>query len=288
MAPLATVKNALEMETPKLQGFKIMSVGWPVIQSTDITEWEGLNLESLRQRFSHQLGSHHLGLHGNADQALIAALAECENISTGTTLRIAEQSTVTFYNETVVPLLRVVNPGEVFTQFSTLFPGTVRPTMPQKARNLRFDYYVGLRDSALSGLVVGLFVAESDFAERALSGDEKAQLRSKIQLGRLANMCYAANTNYGFIHTEEELMVCRFRRGILSRRWKAEGQSVYCTEPQPEELTTRLALWFHCMLAISEKQTRANWTWKTVGELLEAFVCALVGLLWYVCFSRGL
>lgn len=292
MVSPTTVKNALEKETPKLQGFKIMSVrarpGWPVIQSTDITEWEGFNLESLTQRFSRQLGFHYLGLHGNADQALIAALSECENSSEDATLRVAEQSTVTFYNDAVLPLLWVVNPGEVFAQFSTLFPGTVRPTMPRKARNMRFDYYIGLRDSYLSGLVVGLFVAEADFAGRALLGGEEAQLRSKTQLRRLANMCQAANTNYGFIQTEGELMVCRFRRAILSRRWKAEVQSVYCVEPQPKELTTRLALWFLCMLAISEKQSRANWQCNARCELLGAAVCAFVGLLSYVWFSRTL
>lgn len=144
------------------------------------------------------------------------------------TIRIAERSTVTFYNDGVVPLLRLVNPGELFTQFSTLFPGTVRPRMPHKARNLRFDYYIGLPDSYLSDLVVGLFVAESDCAGRALLGHEEAQLTSTIQVTRLANMCHAANTNYEFIHVEEELMACHFRRGIFSRRWKAGVQSMYC------------------------------------------------------------
>jgi hypothetical protein len=84
-------------------------------------------------------------------------------------------------------------------------------------------------------------------------------------LRQLANLCRVAETRYGYIQTDEELVVCCFgatpmigeRREKVWNNWTVDVMPVpWNTEVSdghgPRILTTDLALWWLCMLALCD------------------------------------
>ncbi|KAK0738491.1 hypothetical protein B0T18DRAFT_247810 [Schizothecium vesticola] len=75
---------------------------------------------------------------------------------------------------------------------------------------------------------------------------------------QLANLCHMAKTRYGYIMTDEDLVVCRFyypEDGMNQvNRLKVEIMAVPWTVHGEAQLTTDLALWWLCMLALSPTQ----------------------------------
>ncbi|KAI1317820.1 hypothetical protein F5Y16DRAFT_406533 [Xylariaceae sp. FL0255] len=74
-------------------------------------------------------------------------------------------------------------------------------------------------------------------------------------LRQLANACNVADTRYGYIQTDEEMVMCRVNKNkegcnvaMMPVPWSRKGINV---------LTTDLALWWLCMLALSCPENRA-------------------------------
>ncbi|KAJ4296943.1 hypothetical protein N0V88_003859 [Collariella sp. IMI 366227] len=72
----------------------------------------------------------------------------------------------------------------------------------------------------------------------------------------LANICEKAKTRYGYIQTDEEPVVCCFSKEA-DGPWKAAMIPVPWSKHGPLVLTTDLALWWLCMLAMSNQNDRA-------------------------------
>jgi hypothetical protein len=108
----------------------------------------------------------------------------------------------------------------------------------------------------MQNLVVSLGRPSSKWSGRKLQSqipNVKTELRWPIR--QLENICKTADTRYGYIQTDEELVVCCFSRN--GEQWKAAIMPIPWTKHGSEVLTTGLAVWWLCMLAMSDSHHRA-------------------------------
>lgn len=154
-------------------------------------------------------------------------------------------------------------------------------------RKLEVNHTVQLHNVQRDYLVVGLGRSSSKWKSVPVvrhtfstdtSGKDGPNGEEIWPLRQLANVCRFAKTRYGYIQTDEELVVCRFgATDTLAQRnrddpaaeadetedwtnWTAEIMPIpWNTELSktssglpPQILTTELALWWLCMLALSE------------------------------------
>ncbi|KAJ4208657.1 hypothetical protein NW767_001765 [Fusarium falciforme] len=100
-------------------------------------------------------------------------------------------------------------------------------------------------------LVVGLARSSSKWSGRAVA----SQLENGVKvehiwpLRQLANACQLAGTPYGYIQTDEEQVVCRF--DLNTAELKVAIMPIPWSQYDSTVLTTDLALWWLCMLAMA-------------------------------------
>ncbi len=75
-------------------------------------------------------------------------------------------------------------------------------------------------------------------------------------LRQLADICDVAKTRYGYIVTDQELVACCFYKSETGT-WEAAVMPVPWSRHGQAQLTTDLALWWLCMLAMPSPQHRA-------------------------------
>ncbi|TWU71826.1 hypothetical protein ED733_001918 [Metarhizium rileyi] len=128
--------------------------------------------------------------------------------------------------------------------------------LPTASCQTLVDHVIGLDDPLDPVLVVGFgrtvqkwncprLVAQLRNLPR---GKQTGQLVWPLR--QLANTCQKAGTRYGYIQTEEALVVCCFSSNGPGL-WKAAIMPVPWTGHGVQVLTTELALWWLCMLAMA-------------------------------------
>jgi hypothetical protein len=162
--------------------------------------------------------------------------------------------------------------------YSTADKSTIAKVRHFSARRTTVDHVIFLADSSVQNLVTGLGRPSSKWSGRMLVQDT---LRGKPAkelvwpVRQLANICALAGTRYGYLHTDEELVVCCFIDVTPPRAYEADGgmrkqgkapeqQETFKAYIMPiswscygaEVLTSGLALWWLCMLAMSPHQPR--------------------------------
>lgn len=127
-----------------------------------------------------------------------------------------------------------------------------------KNSRIRSDHLIELDDYSLPTLVWGLGRPCRMFPARTLVGNASSD-EDKWPLRQLANLCFHSRTRYGYILTEEDLLTCCFTAEDPEEResgWSAAIMPVPWTKTGEGQLTTDLALWWLCMLAISGRHNR--------------------------------
>ncbi|KAH7134042.1 hypothetical protein EDB81DRAFT_803005 [Dactylonectria macrodidyma] len=130
-----------------------------------------------------------------------------------------------------------------------------RVTMPGKGQSLAVDHKIELDDFPAANLVVGFSRPSSKWNSKAFADTLETLTKEALwPLRQLANACKYSKTRYGYIQTEEELVVCCFsgdgddlKAAIKPIPWSRHG---------PHSLTTDLALWWLCMLAMADPNRR--------------------------------
>ncbi|EGX87965.1 hypothetical protein CCM_09101 [Cordyceps militaris CM01] len=123
-------------------------------------------------------------------------------------------------------------------------------------RPLYVHHRILLEDSETKSLVLGLGLPSIKFSARQLLEDPTIE-EDSWPLRQLANLCKKAGTRYGYIVTERDLVVCCFHIPAFCTE---PGRLVVSLKPIPwslygeTQLTTDLALWWLCMLAMSDRQ----------------------------------
>lgn len=138
------------------------------------------------------------------------------------------------------------------------------------SNGLHVDHIVSLNTSPQQTLVVGLGRTSRKFSGTAVVADLAANkdplTRFDWTLRQLGNLCASLNTRYGYIQTDQELVVCCFSKLVVpGPNGSAVGEQ-HVTQIKPikwtvhgeQNLTTDLALWWLCMLAMAEDPTMVS------------------------------
>ena len=119
-------------------------------------------------------------------------------------------------------------------------------------------------------LVIGLRRPASKWTGKKLmdqvSGDKTMRATLRWPIRQLAQACKLAKARYGYIQTEEDLTVVEFSE--TSGPWNAKAMAIPWTNSGRNVLTTELALWFLCALALKDHPTLTN---TTVPNLEDDF-----------------
>ncbi|OAA61822.1 hypothetical protein SPI_04681 [Niveomyces insectorum RCEF 264] len=143
--------------------------------------------------------------------------------------------------------------------------GTVDTQKGIKLRNgsrYLLDHKITLDQNDEPYLVLGLGAPSTICSGHVLRNPTLGESHGshKWPLRRLANLCKIANTRYGYIQTERELIACCFTRTAAGTdsepSWSVSIQSVPWSSYGSAVLTTDLALWWLTMLALSDVKHR--------------------------------
>ncbi|KAI1387200.1 uncharacterized protein F4822DRAFT_443998 [Hypoxylon trugodes] len=116
------------------------------------------------------------------------------------------------------------------------------------------DHLIALDKIPSQALVVGLGKSSAIISLKKFVCNGQLVLSNKRHywvLRQLANVCKAARTPYGYIQTDTELIVCRFRTKLEPNLYSVNAMPVPWSSHGPKVLTTDLALWWLCTKALS-------------------------------------
>lgn len=220
---------------------------YPAIQPSGISRWSPFNINTINHTHGHLLDAE-ITNHGAVSQLEALEVPENRIIETvGGLARWCQQDMVSLVGaslkQAATPSLSTQSLAE-YTRFGVSPDKTMLPAGVQK---YGIDFFMGFKDANAQTIVVGEVKSHLDLRSSNLLGP-MVERQHLSRLRRLAHLCKTAGTKYGFFYTDEELIVCRFDSGYLgvsieSVNWDGEGP-----------LTTQLALWYQCVIAIDEIQ----------------------------------
>ncbi|KAF2969475.1 hypothetical protein GQX73_g4135 [Xylaria multiplex] len=139
------------------------------------------------------------------------------------------------------------------------------------------DHYVAFDEYPLANLVVGIGRSSSKFRGRKLAcTPENASKENLWPLRQLANICDVANTRYGYIQTDEDLVACYFNKETEAEdSWEVALMPIPWSRYGEDQLTTDLALWWLSMLAMSAPHHRVIVRGEEIIRINEWEICYL-------------
>lgn len=152
--------------------------------------------------------------------------------------------------------------GVVLKRTFTAPETPARPlTYPNKKKGsrVRLNHLIEIDDFRFSTLVVGLARPSISFSARKLINGGNITEENLKPMRQLAHLCCISQTRYGYILTDEDLVACRFSASdpnTSASVWEAEIMPIPWSKNGPTQLTTDLALWWLCMLALSGPHNR--------------------------------
>ncbi|OAQ72507.1 hypothetical protein VFPPC_00464 [Pochonia chlamydosporia 170] len=279
---------------------------WPKL--SNITLWKEFTLENLNDSYGHVLNSYFTAhqtppVPAELNRVVIRSDKDVRGLI-GWHDRVLRQ-TLGFAME----FLTLHQDSNLRTQCST--PDNSFIAKLHLSGSLVVDHIIELDNHHQPALVVGLARASSKWkCQKVLVNlNPNTPLPSKkeptfpiIQLG---NICEKAGTRYGYIQTNEELVACCFSyaavgegqaagtgstSGTTGRELKASIMPIPWTKRGVNMLTTELALWWLCMLAMAPDHDRSITTEDKMVKINEWQWCdlgvELGGLAYYHRYSR--
>ncbi|KAG5940772.1 hypothetical protein E4U53_007543 [Claviceps sorghi] len=257
-----TLRHLLTLPKPSLtsgkDSRKPSSGPWPEIED-NLSIWEDFDLKNLNESYGHILdlptGTSELP---DAGQVLAGVTGVVIDSPKDVRLLIAWNSGIM---ERTLPftLSRLSSKsGPVPCQLVSTFERLNKTKFPCGTM-MNADHLILLKyrnqmlvpDSTTS-LVAGLCKPCAMFDVTELANVKRGPARLVWPLRQLANLCKLANTRYGYIQTEQELVACCFSPQN-DTKWKLAFKTVSWIASGDQDLTTDLALWWLCVLALSEK-----------------------------------
>lgn len=255
-----TLRRLLSQRKPQIScemtnGRNSSSEKWPEVAGC-ITVWDEFNIENLGESYGHVL-----------DSAVPAALPDASQILSGITIKKSEDIYhLIAWNDRMLQLtleaaksLVGAHPGTSLRRtFSTADRSFIaRLSGPEASTRLLVDHLIELDDFPTQSLVVGLGRTSVKWSGRGLlTNPNKREFSWPVR--QLANLCRIAKTRYRYIQTNEELVACCFTKSLGGgdNDWQAAIKPIPWSKHGEDVLTTDLALWWLCMLAMSP-QSRA-------------------------------
>ena len=231
---------------------------WPILDSRTVTTWNEFNLETLNGSYGHILD---LGI---PDQQLAAPepsqmLAPIEIDKPDDIKYLIEWNDNAVFPALELAKMHLNIHNGIRLQHKIAAPGgSALARIDTGPRMVQADHIISLDEAPLSNLVVGLGRPSSKFNGRRLANyPEHVPKEGFWPLRQLANLCNNSGTRYGYIMTEEAFLACRFSRTAMEPGWQVAVKPIPWTQHGENQLTTDLALWWLCMLAMSSPQNRA-------------------------------
>ncbi|ERS98102.1 uncharacterized protein SPSK_06404 [Sporothrix schenckii 1099-18] len=252
---------------------------WP---EPNIRVWSEFNIQTLNDSYGHVLDT-------ALPRYLVDNLTTPADVFKNMTVSDdkAPLHFIGWNDATVMPLVKWsmqqmgLHTGTALFHRYTDAQGTTVAKLPQAPNKLTVDHLVYLQNSHRDTLVVGLGRTSTKWrGVAAMRNPGDARGENTWPIRQLANLCARSGTRYGYIQTDEELAVCCFGakpptsdKADTGARWqqpddKWDDWSVsLMVVPWNTELcgsgdasgggarrilTTELALWWLCMLALSD------------------------------------
>ncbi|KAG6006877.1 hypothetical protein E4U21_006596 [Claviceps maximensis] len=137
------------------------------------------------------------------------------------------------------------------------------------------NHIISLDDHTERFLVVGFGRQSPRWSGRELARElDRPRAALVWPLQQLANICRRAETRYGYIQTDEELVVCRFSV-CANGHFNVKFMPVPWSKNGADALTTDLALWWLCMLAMSGSEHRVIIREEDIVEVNEWDIVSL-------------
>ncbi|KAF7546100.1 hypothetical protein G7Z17_g8667 [Cylindrodendrum hubeiense] len=255
-----TLRRLLSQQKPRIPSNVTSSKNsinelWPEFK-TAITIWDDFNLANLNESYGHVLDravpAHRLQA-PLPDKALEGLVIEIPG---------SVRHLMVWNDDVLRPTLDFakshlgLHPGIALRHKYSNTNKTALASIHSEGKKTTVDHLIELDDFPLANLVVGLARPSSKWSSRKLAHQLDSTTKAILwPLRQLAKTCESANTRYGYIQTEEEMVVCCFSKN--SNGWKAAIMPIPWTRHGVDTLTTDLALWWLCMLAMSDPQSRA-------------------------------
>ncbi|KJK76570.1 hypothetical protein H634G_08158 [Metarhizium anisopliae BRIP 53293] len=226
---------------------------WPKLDEY-VVIWDEFNLKTLNESYGHLLDV--------AVPDTLLASPQADEVLAGLVVHTAEDINhlISWNYGLMEPTLRFaksrlgLHPGLALYQKYSTPDKSLMVSLPGAAGRLTVNHIVALDDFPGGHLVVGLGRMSSKWSGRTVVHQLNSSTSVKKELiwplRQLGNICKAAQTRYGYIQTDEELVVCCFSK-IAQDEWKVALMPVPWTRSGADVLTTDLALWWLCMLAMS-------------------------------------
>ncbi|XXH01049.1 hypothetical protein Hte_007400 [Hypoxylon texense] len=258
-ANIVTLRRLLTQSKPevpcKTNAKKNTSGKWPEVIASNIRLWNEFNLNILNESYGHILD-----IEIPAGKLAGRPRAEAVLNDVEITKPIDTMHLIGWHDRILRPTLAFAKKHLQLHEGLTLeqYVSPDKKEFERNQPNLRIDHYVKLADYPVASLIVGLGLPSSKFQGRRLADrPEAASKDSLLPLRQLANLCDKASTRYGYIVTDQDLLVCCYYKTAVpgstaaAANWKVALMPVPWTRYGEGQLTTDLALWWLCMLALS-------------------------------------
>lgn len=218
---------------------------YPNIRMT-VVDWDGFNIESLKQAYDDILSS-------SLDIQVRDSDSESDEVNTLKQLKSACEKDI------LQPVFQALVKGtnDIAGRLLQATPNVEIIVDDRFPSNRGYVSGLSLRSSdnasnrtAPARLVMSCFYCASAWQSDRLRQHSREAL---IPLRRLARYCLESNTRYGFIFTHEEIVVMRVSAVESVRSWascQVEWQSIPLSSSGPNVLTAKLSLWFLTMMSL--------------------------------------
>jgi hypothetical protein len=233
---------------------------WPELDDF-VTIWDDFNLNDLNESYGHVLDlavPERLLVGPQAEQAFAGVeINKDEDIN----------HLISWNDGLMQPTLQFakshhrLHPGVMLHHKSSTADKSAIARLSNGSRRLVVDHVIALDDFPAPNLVVGLGRSSPKWSGRRVADRlVNTSMEMLWPLRQLANICGMAKTRYGYIQTDEELVVCCFSQDperADQTGWKVAMMPIPWSRHGVDVLTMDLALWWLCMLAMSAPKHRA-------------------------------
>jgi hypothetical protein len=252
-----TLRQYLSQPKPPLQcdtkRMKNTSGVWPKVS---VTVWAEFNLATLNESYGHVLDWKLPG-----PPAIPRSTHELNNLVIRKDKDIGHL--IVWNNESMGQALQFakghlnIHSGKRLQHECAATNGSISSRLLNTRIKLAVDHIVKLDHDRAGALVVGIGRTSMKWSGRQfIDSLSQGQEGDNLPLRQLAHTCELARTRYGYIQTDQEMVVSCFSRET-EERLQVAIELIPWTQHGVELLTTDLALWWLCMLAIAPGNTCA-------------------------------
>ncbi|KAI1461804.1 hypothetical protein F4805DRAFT_413388 [Annulohypoxylon moriforme] len=254
----ATVRNVLTQNKPpvscndKNRQNTSRRLDWPDIEFIEI--WHEFSLDNLNNEYSHLLDCN-LGNDTTPPQAYQELHGASINKLNDINLLIGWNGALmqATLNSSKAAFEHCKGLG-LYHAYTTADKTTIA-SIEGSERKIKVDHVIALDKFPRRNLVIGLGKPSPKFSMGPIvrNGGCMRIVNSQhtLVLGQLGYMCKNADTPYGYIQTDQELVACYFKKNGDSGKYGAYVMPIPWSSHGPTVLTTDLALWWLCMKALS-------------------------------------